>query len=248
MGVYHIAVLECDTPVDTVVTSRGTYGDIFEELLTKGLEGGGPATGDIQLRVSKWDVVGSSSFPDIREVDAILLSGSKHTAFEDDAWIVRLVDRVKDILTTHQKPLVGICFGHQIIGRAMGAAVGVSHGGWEVSVNTIDLNSHGRQLLGTSSLSLHQMHKDAVLEVPKGLVNLGSSPSCPIQGLYKKGSILSFQAHPEFDEFTMSQIIQTRHVQNVFDDAMFNDGMAKVGKPHGGALVASAIWQFLLDG
>lgn len=76
MGIYHIAVLECDTPVDRVVTSRGTYGDIFEELLTKGLEGGGPATDDIQLRVSKWDVVGSSSFPDICEVDAILLSGS----------------------------------------------------------------------------------------------------------------------------------------------------------------------------
>lgn len=76
MVVYHIAVLECDTPVDSVVTSRGTYGDIFEELLTKGLEGRGPATGDIQLRVSKWDVVGSSSFPDIREVDALLLSGS----------------------------------------------------------------------------------------------------------------------------------------------------------------------------
>lgn len=36
----------------------------------------------------------------------------------------------------------------------MGVAVGVSHGGWEVSVNTVDLNSHGRQLLGTSSLVL----------------------------------------------------------------------------------------------
>lgn len=92
------------------------------------------------------------------------------------------------------------------------------------------------------------MHKDAVLEVPKGLVSIGSSPSCPIQGLYKKGSILSFQAHPEFDEFTMRQIIQTRHVQKVFDDAMFSDGMEKAGKPHGGDLVASAIWQFLLDG
>lgn len=38
----------------------------------------------------------------------------------------------------------------------MGAPVGVSHGGWEVSVNTIDLNSHGRQLLGTSSLVLQR--------------------------------------------------------------------------------------------
>lgn len=92
------------------------------------------------------------------------------------------------------------------------------------------------------------MHKDAVLEVPNGLVNLGSSPGCPIQGLYKKGSILSFQAHPEFDDFTMREIIQTRHVQNIFDDVMFNDGMAKAGKPHAGDLVASAIWRFLLDG
>lgn len=92
------------------------------------------------------------------------------------------------------------------------------------------------------------MHKDAVLEVPSGLVNLGSSPSCPIQGLYKKGSVLSFQAHPEFNEFTMREIVQARHAQGVFDRGLFDSGMAAAGRAHGGALVASTIWKFLLLG
>lgn len=76
----------------------------------------------------------------------------EHTSFADDAWILLLVDYVKKILTTTKLPVVGICFGHQIIGRALGVKVGLSPGGWEVSVDKIDLNEHGQKLLGTSTI------------------------------------------------------------------------------------------------
>ncbi|KAH7157782.1 Aldehyde/histidinol dehydrogenase [Dactylonectria estremocensis] len=233
---YRLAVLECDTPVPPVLEARGTYGEVFRQLLTKGQQGLGAKGNDLQLDISKWDVVGTQSYPNLDEIDGLWLTGSKHTAFADDAWIVSLVEFVKRVLTTTKIPIVGICFGHQILGRALGAKVGVSPGGWEISVDKINLSEEGKKLLGVPSLGLHQMHRDAVLEVPEGLVCLGSSPKCEIQGLYQAGRLISFQAHPEFDGFIMSNILETRHNQKVFNDALFEEGMSRSQQPQDGVL------------
>lgn len=91
------------------------------------------------------------------------------------------------------------------------------------------------------------MHRDAVLEVPEGLVNLGSSPKCGIQGLYQAGRLISFQAHPEFDGFIMPHILETRHNQKIFNDAMFEEGMARAQQHQDGVLVATTILNFLLS-
>ncbi|KAH6894206.1 class I glutamine amidotransferase-like protein [Thelonectria olida] len=243
---FRLAVLECDTPVPAVKEARGTYGEVFRTLLTKGKEGLGAKGEEVELQITKWDVVTALEYPNVEDIDGLWISGSKHTSFADDAWILVLVDYVKKVLTTTKVPVVGICFGHQIIGRALGVKVGVSPGGWEVSVDKIDLNEHGQKLLGTSTISLHQMHRDAVLEVPEGAVLLGSSPSCQIQGLYQEGRYISFQAHPEFDEFIMTNILKMRHEQKIFNDAMFEDAMERAPKHHDGVLVSTAIWNFLL--
>ncbi|KAF4503226.1 anthranilate synthase component II [Fusarium agapanthi] len=245
---YRIAVLECDTPFPSVNEKRGSYGDIFRDLLTKGLknEALGDKGKDVSLDLSKWDVVTAQEYPNIEDVDGFLLTGSKHTSFADDLWILKLVEFVKKVYTTTEKPIVGICFGHQIIGRALGAKVAVSPGGWEVCVDRINLNKTGQKLLGVSSLGLHQMHRDAVLEVPEGLVSLGSSSRCEVQGLYKPGRIISFQAHPEFDDFVMQEIMEARYAQQIFSEEMYEEGITRARAHHDGLLVAAKIWEFLL--
>ncbi|KAF4947441.1 hypothetical protein FGADI_10393 [Fusarium gaditjirri] len=245
---YRIAVLECDTPFPSVNEKRGSYGDIFRDLLTKGLknEALGDKGKDVSLDLSKWDVVTAQEYPNIEDVDGFLLTGSKHTSFADDPWILKLVAFVKKIYTTTEKPIVGICFGHQIIGRALGAKVAVSPGGWEVCVDRINLNETGQNLLGVSSLGLHQMHRDAVLEVPQGLVSLGSSSRCEVQGLYRPGRIISFQAHPEFDDFIMQEIMEARYAQQIFSKEMYEEGITRAKAHHDGLLVAAKIWEFLL--
>jgi GMP synthase (glutamine-hydrolysing) len=72
---FHIAVLECDTPVPAVKNTRGSYGEIFESLLKKGLQELNPPH-NIAPVVTKWDVVASQEYPNLHEVDAILISGS----------------------------------------------------------------------------------------------------------------------------------------------------------------------------
>ena len=57
------------------------------------------------------------------------------------------MDFVKKILFEQKRVrLVGVCFGHQIIGRALGQKVGRSEGGWEISVTPMRLTEKGREV------------------------------------------------------------------------------------------------------
>jgi len=80
MGVFNVAILECDTPIQAVMNERGTYGDIIETFLRRGLEVYSRNSGrSVELRVTKFDVVNFGDFPDPEEVDCVVLSGSSNT-------------------------------------------------------------------------------------------------------------------------------------------------------------------------
>ena len=42
--------------------------------------------------------------------------------------------------------MIGVCFGHQIIARAMGVTVGRNDDGWESAVNEVQLTAKGKEL------------------------------------------------------------------------------------------------------
>ena len=74
--VIHIAILECDTPVPPVQARFGTYGDIFQKFLQSGFKSLGLSEGELELQVSKWNVVEGNRYPRLEAVDGILLTGS----------------------------------------------------------------------------------------------------------------------------------------------------------------------------
>jgi GMP synthase-like glutamine amidotransferase len=69
--------------------------------------------------------------------DAVLLTGSRADAFSDEPWVQTLRTRVTDLLR-QRKPLLGICFGHQLIALCMGAEVGRAPQGWGMGRMTYD--------------------------------------------------------------------------------------------------------------
>ncbi|KAL4910530.1 Aldehyde/histidinol dehydrogenase [Aspergillus multicolor] len=134
-----------------VVRERGTYADIFTGFLHRGqqlyAEDGGKTK--VELQVTRSDVVAMESLPSLEKVDCVLLTGSKHSAFGNDRWILRLLEYVKTAIESDRVRVLGICFGHQIIGRALGGAVITNPKGWEISVDRIDLTPVGPRLFGS---------------------------------------------------------------------------------------------------
>lgn len=91
------------------------------------------------------------------------------------------------------------------------------------------------------------MHRDIVYEYPEGVEQLGFSPVCSVQGMYKQGHLITVQGHPEFDEKITTEILKSRHAQGIFNDEDFELHMKKVAKPHDGVLVGRVFVEFLLD-
>lgn len=92
------------------------------------------------------------------------------------------------------------------------------------------------------------MHRDIVHEVPEGCINLGFSPQCAIQGLYMPKRLFSVQAHPEFNQYIMSHLLEARHKGGVFNDEVYNDGASRAGRPHDGEMLGKNIIKFVLEG
>ena len=65
--------------------------------------------------------------------------------------------------------------------------------------------------------------------------------------MYIPKKAISVEAHPEFNEEIMRELLQTRKRQNVFDDKTYEDAMARCGRPHDGVVVGEAFLRFLLE-
>lgn len=72
-----IAILEADTPPDDIVARYGRYGKVFRTLLeTAADELGTEGFSRDSLELSAYDVVTKQEYPDLGDVDAVLISGS----------------------------------------------------------------------------------------------------------------------------------------------------------------------------
>jgi GMP synthase-like glutamine amidotransferase len=77
--------------------------------------------------------------------------GIEHNSFDNDEWILKLVDFTKKVLSQERVRLIGVCFGHQILGRALGIQTG-RYISWEVSTCPVNLTAKGMELFGRDTL------------------------------------------------------------------------------------------------
>lgn len=185
-----IGILQTGHAPDALIGRTGDYGDMFKRLL------GGHG---FDFRV--YSVVDMEFPQGVHECDGWLLTGSRHGAYEDHPFIAPLEDFIREAYA-ERVPLVGVCFGHQIIAQALGGKVEKYSGGWSVGPTRYRMNGE--------EIRLNAWHQDQVVKVPEGAEVVATSPFCENAALIYGDRAFTVQAHPEFDNAFLADLIAAR--------------------------------------
>ena len=135
--------------------------------------------------------------------DAVILTGSPRDAHSMEPAILQLCIALR-LLTERDVPILGVCFGHQILARALGGTVGRNPCGWEVGnaqVTLTDAASCAPIFAGLPpKLDVLQSHQDAVLALPPAAIRLAGNAHTTNQAFQSRhgGRQFGVQFHPEF--------------------------------------------------
>lgn len=161
------------------------------------------------------------AFPDSATAAAgWIITGSRHGAYDPLPWIPRLEALIREIAAA-RRPLVGACFGHQIIAQALGGTVEKAGTGWITGRQTYDWAGQ--------ETPLYAWHQDQVTVAPPGARLVARGPGCPIAALAYDLPILTVQPHPEYDRAFMDLLYT--HRGDVLPAAARAAGAATLGPP-----------------
>lgn len=147
---------------------------------------------------------------DPRAADLWIITGSRFGVYEGHPWIAPLEGFVRACRDAGV-PMVGICFGHQVIAQALGGDVGKSDKGWGLGVH--DYTPHDwPEALGQApeKIAIQAYHQDQVFTPPEGAKTIASSPFCEHAALWYPGFALTVQGHPEFGKPYTQALLESR--------------------------------------
>ncbi|KAJ5670071.1 uncharacterized protein N7477_005434 [Penicillium maclennaniae] len=237
----HVAVLDADIPCLSVYSQRGLYSSQFRVLLQKAADRLNKSdyvqlqNGPLAVHVTAFDAVRCSlppleslrvmpPSPETHEgpfgaIDAILITGSAHSAYDPYPWIAQLQSFIQTVHANY--PLVkifGSCFGHQLIAQALlstsarpASAASTFHvehssNGFEMGIQPITLDPSFTVIPTAEAEAAAAAASAGEVSLPAPWMNIGSSAACPVQGLYNPGRVLSYQGHFEFDAWTNREL------------------------------------------
>jgi GMP synthase-like glutamine amidotransferase len=178
-----------------------SYPSMFARMLE---EAGGA------FEVTSVDVAAGETLPPPEEGSALLVTGSPAGAYEDRAFIPVLEESVRRFAHAG-RPVVGICFGHQLVARAFGAKVAKSSRGWGVGVHSYEVLSETPWRGGPARFACAVSHQDQVETLPEGFRVVAGSPFCPMGCLaHDSLRVLTFQPHPEFSHAYARALLRLR--------------------------------------
>ncbi|KAI0176839.1 class I glutamine amidotransferase-like protein [Pestalotiopsis sp. NC0098] len=217
METVRIAMLNTDLPVPNVRAKLGTYGTIFHRLLSDAATRISPTT---KVESADFDVVQGEYPVSVSDFDAILITGSAASAYDNVEWIRVLDEYVLNVYQHHPRvKMFGSCFGHQLICqsllRHLGVVVEKDPNGWELGrpLTPDEETSREPESEASPSLRLQFVHADHVKIPDPGVLPppwtiVGSSDHCAVQGVYEKDRVFTLQGHFEFDRFINTETIK----------------------------------------
>lgn len=200
-----ILIAKTGTTEPLVVQRHGDYDDWF----ITGLEAGGAAHAVVDAHLG-------AALPSLDGFDGVILTGSPLSVRDEapwmaelGAWALRAADRI---------PVLAVCFGHQLVGEALGGRVEPNPRGGEYGTIEVTLTYAGASHPLFAGLggrpSVQSTHRDVLVEPPSasGTVLLGSTPNTRWQAFGWGPRLHAVQFHPELPAEALADLMAVRGI------------------------------------
>ena len=159
------------------------------------------------------DERGGEALPVREGFAGAIVTGSAAMVTERHAWSERSADWLRDAAHAGM-PLLGICYGHQLLAHALGGEVGDNPVGREMGTVQLDLlpAAAGDPLFGAlpARFPAQATHLQSVWRLPEGATALASSALDATHAFRWGDSAWGLQFHPEFSTTHMRGYIRAR--------------------------------------
>jgi GMP synthase (glutamine-hydrolysing) len=189
----------------TVTSIPREKGD-FEQWITAALQ-------FTQDKVSVCNVLNGDQLPAHDEIAGVVITGSAAMVTERLPWSEYTAGWLRE-LEDSTTPVLGICYGHQLLAHALGGQVDFHPKGREIGTTCVTLTDTG----GSDPLcqglernfAAHVSHMQSVTKLPEGASILASNSFEPHQAVRYRSNIWGVQFHPEFSEEVMLAYLKER--------------------------------------
>ena len=201
----HVLIVKTGTTDPGVVVRHGDYDDWFARELAKG--------------GARWSVVAAHAgepMPAPGRFDGIILTGSPLSVRDDADWMPRL--GAWALAAAAEVPVLAVCFGHQVVGEALGGRIEQNPAGGEYGTISVDLTEAGQAhplFAGMSSrINVQSTHKDALVGAPTApeTTLLGSTDNTLWQTYSWRERLHAVQFHPELEAAALSDLMASRDI------------------------------------
>lgn len=216
MKVPSIAVLVTGDPVAATRDRLGGFLELIRAV-TPGFAG---------AAWQAYDARALDVLPDLTDALAVIITGSPLSITEPQPWMARAAEGLV-ALVRRETPTLGICFGHQLLGHALGGRVALNPQGREMGTVPYTAQVHDPVLGPPGSWLVNSTHLDSVVELPPGAVVLGSTALEPHAAVRFGPAAWGVQFHPEIDGAVMREYIAARRpvlVQERVDISLLEQG------------------------
>ena len=198
--------------------------------------------GDPGLPIEILAVAAGAPLPPPGICAGAVITGAHEMVTDDLPWSLALECWLPTLLNLG-RPVLGICYGHQLLARALGGTVGTLPGGSELG--TLSLRTAPERVDDPLFGSLPERflaqvaHEQSVLMLPPGAVALAASAREPHHAVRFGPRAWGVQFHPEFDTAVMRDYLQAETATLAADRASVADRSREVAEtPEAAAVLA----------
>jgi GMP synthase (glutamine-hydrolysing) len=193
---------------ETLPHIREARGD-FERWIAEGM---GLAVGEVGVAA----VYRGAVLPDPSAPAGVVVTGSSALVTDREPWSERTGEWLRGVVEAGT-PLLGICYGHQLLAEALGGVVAHNPRGREIGTVRLELSARAAEdpLLGplAAGTPVHATHVQSVIALPPRACHLASSDLDPNQAFSVGGRAWGVQFHPEFDADVIRGYLEGRRDQ-----------------------------------